>query len=221
MTAKISSDRQSLTPNENDFYDRDDTVPGYSYGQPEVSPSPVSVPELEALKSTTGFTSEDEQFLRLAGEVLSDQTEKVVNHWRRGIIASIPHLAKQSQTPEGEPLPEYLDRSNLRFQKWIIDTCMRPYDQDWLNYQHEIALRHTSLKKNQTDKVNSTPYVPLSHIVAFVVVMNETIKPYLASKGHSVEVVEKMHRAWCKSVQLQIALWVRPYMDASHNLSES
>ena len=36
--------------------------------------------------------------------------------------------------------------------------------------------------------------------------MNETIKPYLTAKGNSAGNVEKMHRAWCKSLQLQIAL---------------
>jgi hypothetical protein len=57
------------------------------------------------------------------------------------------------------------------------DTCLRPYDQDWLNYQQEIALRRTSLKKNQADGVRSTEHVPFHDIVAFVAVMNDTIKP--------------------------------------------
>jgi len=51
-------------------------------------------------------------------------------------------------------------------------------------------------------------------------VINETIKPYLAAKGHSVEEVDKMHRAWCKSLQLQLALWSRPYTDASQAPNE-
>jgi len=56
--------------------------------------------------------------------------------------------------------------------------------------------------------------VPLQDVIAFVAMMNETIKPYLAAKGHTIEDVEKMHRAWCKSIQLQGALWVGPYMEA-------
>jgi hypothetical protein len=195
-------------------------IPGYSYGKAEVGPSHLSLADLERLKISTGFTELDWQSLLLAGEVLADQTEKIVAHWRSGIIASIPHLARHSRTPEGDPLPEYLAKSNLRFQQWIVDTCTKPYDQDWLNYQEEIALRHTAVKKNQTDGVHSTPYVPLSDIVAFVAVMNETIKPYLASKGHAPEDVERMHLAWCKSMQLQMALWVQPYMDASSTSSE-
>ena len=195
-------------------------IPGYTYGTPEIAPSAVSMEELQNLKIAAGFTEEDQRYLHLAGEVLAPQTEQIVRHWRSGIIAGIPHLARHSRTPEGEPNPDYLAKSNLRFQQWIKDTCLRPYDQDWLNYQQEIALRHTALKKNQTDGVRSTPYVPLPDIIAFVPVMNETIKPYLASGGHPTEVVERMHLAWCKSIQLQIALWVRPYMESAQSSQE-
>jgi hypothetical protein len=152
--------------------------------------------------------------------VLTGQTEKIVAHWRSGIIASIPNLARHSRTPEGDAIPEYLAQSNLRFQQWILDTCLRPYDQDWLNYQQEIALRHTSLKKNQADGVRSTAFVPFHDIVAFVAVMNETIKPYLAAKGNTEEEVDGMHLAWCRSLQMQIALWSRPYLDAAKTSNE-
>ena len=195
-------------------------IPGYSYGKSEVGLSNLSLADLESLKISTGFTEQDRQALLLAGEVLADQTEKIVAQWRSGIIASIPHLARHSRSPEGNPLPDYLAKSNLRFEQWIVDTCTKPYDQDWLNYQQEIALRHTAVKKNQTDHVHSTSQVPLSDVIAFVAVMNETIKPYLASRGHSLEDVEKMHLAWCKSMQLQMALWVRPYIDASSTSNE-
>jgi len=195
-------------------------IPGYTYGSAEVAMSPVSMRELEELKINAGFTEEDERYLRQAGEVLADQTEQVVLHWRNGIIATIPNLARHSRTPEGDALPDYLAKSNLRFQQWILDTCLRPYDQDWVNYQQEIALRHTSLKKNKIDGVRSTQYVPLRDIVAFIAVINETIKPYLAAKGHSSADVDKMHQAWCKSLQLQLALWTRPYADAKQRLNE-
>lgn len=186
-------------------------IPGYSFGAADVHPSPVSIQDFERLKISAGFTDEDTQYLRLAGEVLSDQTEKIVAHWRSGIIASIPNLARHSRSPEGDLIPQYLANSNLRFRQWILDTCLRPYDQNWINYQQEIALRHTAAKKNKVDGVRSTPYVPLRDVLAFVAVINETIKPYLAAKGHPAEEVDRMHRAWCKSMQLQMALWVGPY----------
>ena len=186
-------------------------IHGYTYGTAEVAVSAVSIRELEDLKTSVGFTDQDQHYLRLAGEVLADQTRQLIDHWRNGIIADIPNLARHSRTPEGDAIPAYTANSGLRFQQWILDTCLRPYDQDWLNYQQEIALRHTSLKKNKVDGVRSTPYVPLRDIIAFLAVMNETIKPYLAAKGHSAQEVDKMHAAWCKSMQLQSALLTRPY----------
>jgi len=192
-----------------------ESIPGYSYGTAEAAPSPLSMREFEELKISAGFTEEDQRYLRVAGEVLRGQTKQIVDHWRSGTIASIPHLARHSRTPEGNAIPHYLAASNLRFEQWILDTCLRPYDQDWLNYQQEIALRHTAFKKNETDGVRSTPQVPLQDAIAFVAVMNETIKPFLAAKGNSDEEVEKMHRAWCKSIQLQLALWVGPYIEAA------
>jgi len=195
-------------------------MPAYTYGTAAVGTSPVSLKELEELKVSVGFTAEDERYLHRAGEVLEGQTREIVAHWRSGIIASIPNLARHSRTPSGEPIPQYLAQSNLRFEQWILDTCLRPYDQDWLNYQQEIALRHTSLKKNQADGVESTPYVPFRDIVAFVAVLNDTIKPYLANAGDPDEEVDAMHRAWCRSLQLQIALWARLYMDLAKTRNE-
>jgi hypothetical protein len=184
-------------------------ISGYGYGAAGVSP--VSLEDLEQLKISVGWTEEDERYRHMAGEVLADQTKTVVKHWRQEIIGGIPNLSRHSRSPEGEPIPDYSAKSGLRFEQWILDTCYRPYDQDWLNYQNEIALRHTSERKNTTDGVDSTAYVPLRDIIAFVVVMNKTIKPYLAGKGHTAEEVEKMHQAWVKSLQLQIALWSQPY----------
>jgi len=188
-------------------------IPGYSYGTAEVTESPISPRQLAELKVSARFTEEDQRYLRLAGEVLAGQIKQIIQHWRSGIIASIPNLARHSRTPEGNAVPEYLAKSNLRFEQWILDTCLRPYDQDWINYQQEIALRHTTAKKNKVDGVRSTPYVPLQDVIAFTAVMNQTIRPYLAARGNSVEEVEKMHRAWCKSIQLQMALWIGPYAD--------
>jgi hypothetical protein len=195
-------------------------IPGYTYGNPSVAASSATLDDLQRLKLSTGFTEQDEHYLRMAGAVLEDQVERIVNHWRANIIAGIPHLARHSRAIDGSPLPDYLARSNRRFQQWILDTCLRPYDQDWLNYQQEIALRHTSAKKNQVDQVVSTPHVPYSDILAFVVVLNDTMKSYLAAKGHQASDVERMHGAWCKSMHMQMALWAKHYMEIEGGTSQ-
>jgi hypothetical protein len=144
-------------------------IPSYSYGTAEAAQSPVSVQKLARLKQSFGFTKEDERYLKLAGEVLANQTKELVETWR-GVIAKAPHLAKHSRDPNGKPIAHYSENSGLRFQQWIPDTCFRPYDQDWLNYQQEVALRHTGVKKNEADDVESTPYIPLRDVIALTAV---------------------------------------------------
>lgn len=187
-------------------------IPGYNYGSAEVAKSPITPQELEQLKQSTGFTADDEQWLRRAGQILADQTKALVEKWR-GVISAHPHLAKYSLRLDGQKNPHYSEASGLRFEQWVLDTCLRPYDQDWLNYQQEMALRHTSLKKNKTDNVESAPTIHLRDIIAFTAVVNDPniFKPFLAGKGADAADVERMHQAWCKSLLLQTALWTEPY----------
>ena len=187
---------------------------GYDYGTSKVGKSPISVEEFGLMKLSAGFSADERHWLRVAGEALGDQAKALVEKWRE-ITAAYPHLAKYSLKPDGEKDAHYSEASGKRFEQWIVDTCLRPYDQDWLNYQQEIALRHSSVKKNKTDHADAPPTIPLRHIIAFtaVIIDPEIMKPLLSAKGHSVEDVEKMHRAWCKAVLLQIALWAQPYTD--------
>jgi len=187
-------------------------IRGYDYGSSEAAKSPITPEEFELLKKSADFTEDDQRWLHTAGAVLTHQAESLVGKWRSAIAAH-PHLAQYSLRPDGEKDRRYSAQSGQRFEQWILDTCLRPYDQDWLNYQQEIALRHTSVKKNKTDNVESAPTIHLRHIIAFTAVITdpEILKPFLASKGNSAEAVDKMHRAWCKSILLQIALWAEPY----------
>ncbi|GBD11930.1 hypothetical protein HRbin23_01613 [bacterium HR23] len=186
------------------------SIPGYTYGTASVPRSPVTLQDLENLKKALLFTAEDERYLRMAGQVLADQVEDILDLWY-GFVGSHPHLVYYFTGPDGKPLADYLGAVRKRFGQWILDTCNRPYDQAWLNYQYEIGLRHHRTKKNQTDKVRSVPHIPLRYLIAFIYPITATIKPFLAKKGHSPEEVEKMHQAWFKAVVLQVALWSYPY----------
>ena len=183
-------------------------IPGYAYGA--VDRSPVSPQALADLQASVLFGPDDEQALHIAGDVLADQVEDVLDTWY-GFVGSHPHLVAYFATPQGEPIADYLQRVRGRFGQWILDTCTRRYDQEWLDYQQEIALRHTPAKKNQTDGVDSLPLVPLRYLIAFIYPITATMRPFLAAKGHSPEQVDAMFQAWCKSVTLQVALWAQPY----------
>jgi len=186
-------------------------IPGYTFGTYNVPQSPVTLEELDRLKKTVLFEEEDKKYLRLAGDVLGDQVEDILDVWY-DFVGSHPHLAHYFSGSDGEPDPAYLDAVRKRFGQWILDTCNRPYDQDWLNYQYEIGLRHHRTKKNQTDNVDSVPNIDARYVIAFIYPITATIKPFLEKKGHDAEEVEKMHQAWFKSVVLQVTLWSQPYI---------
>jgi Protoglobin len=188
-------------------------IPGYDYGSSTVGMSPVTFEEFEQLKRDANFTDEDVHWLGQAGKVLADQALALAGKWR-DIIASLPHLAIYWQRLDGKKDAQYAETSGLRLQQWILDTCSRPYDQEWLNYQHEIALRHSSVKKNETDHARiASPTIHLRHIIAFCAVITDPtiMKPFLAAKGRDAIDVDRMHQAWTKSIWLQIALWTEPY----------
>jgi hypothetical protein len=186
-------------------------IAGYTYGTEAVAKSPLSLDELELLKKSVLFTGEDEKYLRMAGEVLADQVEDVLDVWG-GFVASQPHLIYYYTGPDGQPDRNYVAAARKRLGQWLLDVCNRPYDQDWLNYQREIGQRHHRAKKNQTDKVQSPPNIGYRYLIAFIYPFTTTMKPFLAKKGHSAEDVERMHQAWFKSLVLHVALWGQPYV---------
>jgi hypothetical protein len=184
---------------------------GYDYGNVEASP--VTMSELEELRQSVLFGEDDVKALRMAGEVLEDQVEDVLDVWY-GFVGSHPFLLASFAGGDGEPNADYLERVRARFGQWIRDTCRRAYDDDWLAWQHEIGLRHSRAKKNRTDGVEDAPTpVPLRFVIALIYPISVTIRPFLAKQGHSADDVEAMWQAWFKAVTLQVALWSRAYPD--------
>jgi hypothetical protein len=178
---------------------------------PHLDDFPMSDEEFEQLKKTVLLSEEDFRYLRLAGEVLRDQIDDVLDLWYSW-VGSNPHLVYYfGDKKTGQPIPEYLEAVRRRFGQWIRDLCERAYDREWLRYQLEIGLRHHRAKKNRTDGVNSVDHIPMRYMVAFIVPITLTIRPFLEKKGHPKEVVEKMHQAWFKAVTLSVALWCYPY----------
>lgn len=188
------------------------SIPGYTYGRPEVARSPVTLKDLEGLKKVLLFTEEDAKYLRMSREVLADQTDAILDVWY-GFVASTPELVVYfGDAATGKPDGRYLAAVRERFARWILDTAEANYDQKWLDYQHEIALRHNKAKKNKTDGVSSVEQIHYRYVPALTIPVTTTLKPFLAKKGHSSEDVEKMHAAWVKSVLLQTILWAHPYV---------
>jgi hypothetical protein len=188
-------------------------IRGYTYGTSQAAESPLTLEDLARLREAAWLTSDDEAALRDAADILVDQTDDMVTAWRAR-LGQQPWLAGYSGHPDGTPNPEYGAAPKPRFERWIIDACTRPLDQDWLDYQHEIGLRHTRAKKNLTDGADSLDQVPLRYLLAFTAVVIATAREYLAADGASPEQVDRMHAAFTKSVMLHVTVWSRAYVDA-------
>ncbi len=188
------------------------SIPGYRLGDPALPKSPLTRDDLAELKATLLFGDADVDALRRAHDVVQDQIEAILDVWY-GFVGSTPHLlAYFGDATTGQPIATYLAAVRRRFGQWILDTCRADYDAAWLDWQDEIGRRHHRIGKNRTDGVSAARHIALRHLLALVLPISATMKPFLAKKGHGAAEVEAMHAAWTKAVLLQAILWSRPYV---------
>jgi hypothetical protein len=176
-----------------------------------VDRSPVSLQDLELLKATLLLGDDDLAALRRSGAVLAPQVEEILDVWY-GFVGANPHLLAAFSNAQGQPDQDYLAAVRHRFGRWILDTARATYDQAWLDYQHEIGLRHTRARKNQTDRADAADHIPLRYVLALLVPVTTTLRPFLAKGGAAPGEVEAMHAAWVKAVLIQLILWSQPYV---------
>jgi Protoglobin len=186
-------------------------IPGYTYGTDAVARSPIGLQELEPLKATLLLGDDDLAALRRSGELLAPRVEEILDVWY-GFVGANPHLLAAFSGPDGQPDQAYLAAVRQRFGRWILDTARADYDQAWLDYQHEIGLRHHRSGKNRTDGAHAADHIPLRYVLALLVPITTTLKPFLAEGGAAPQEVEAMHQAWVKAVLLQVILWSHPYV---------
>jgi Protoglobin len=186
-------------------------IPGYTYGTDAVPRSPVSLGELELLRATLLLGEDDLAALRRSGDLLAGRVEEILDVWY-GFVGANPHLLAAFSGPDGQPDQAYLAAVRRRFGRWILDTARADYDQAWLDYQHEIGLRHHRSGKNRTDGARAADHIPLRYVLALLVPITTTLKPFLAEGGATPDEVEAMHQAWVKAVLLQVILWSHPYV---------
>jgi hypothetical protein len=189
-------------------------IPGYDYGSDRVTGSPLTLVDLDRLKAVVGLTEEDQAALTEAAGILADQADDMVTAYRAR-LGELSWMAPYSGHPDGSPNPEYGAASKPRFDRWIIDACTRPLDQAWLDYQHEIGLRHTTAKKNKTDHADSLDQIPMRYLLGFTGFVMATARGYLSATGVPAERVDRMHSAFIKSVMLHVTVWTRAYVDGT------
>lgn len=188
------------------------TIPGYTYGTEDLARSPISLDDLDRMKTSVLFGEDDIEALRASAPLLEPHIEEVLDVWY-GFVGSQPHLLAHFSDPaSGTPVDAYLNAVRLRFGQWIRDTAAANYDQAWLDYQFEIGRRHHPTAKNATDGAVASRLVPLRDLILLTYPITATLKPFLAKGDASAEEVERMHQAWLKSVLIQVVLWSQPYV---------
>lgn len=188
------------------------TIPGYTKGSSALPASPLTEEDLRLLEKTLLLTEEDKEALRKARAILEPQVEAILDTWY-GFVGDNPHLLAAFCDPAtGAPDQDYLAAVRRRFGQWILDTCDARHDREWLDWQDEIGRRHHRTGKNRTDGARAAEHVPFRYLMALVVPIYLTIRPFLEKGGAPADEVERMHQAWLKSVLLQAILWSRPYV---------
>ncbi len=177
----------------------------------QLATSPVTLEELELLKQTVLWSDEDTRYLRMSRAILEPQVDAILDTWY-GFVGSTPHLLQFFANSAGKPDGEYLAKVRARFGAWIGDTADARFDQEWLDYQHEIGLRHHYAKKNRTDGADAVDIVSFRYLIALHVPITTTLEPFLAKGDASPDDVQGMLAAWRKSVLLQVILWSQPYV---------
>lgn len=186
------------------------TPTGYTYDE-SLTTSPVTEEGLGELLTDVMWTEQDARNLRRAGEILAPRASEIVGVWY-DFIGSTPHLVDVFKGADGEPDQEYLANVRGRFEQWLVDLCTRDFDSQWRAYQEEIALRHHTSKKNQTDNVDSpASHVPMRHMLALIVPVTTSVREFLAQGESDRDVVDAMYQAWFKAVTISLVLWTRPY----------
>jgi hypothetical protein len=133
----------------------------------------------------------------------------MVDSWR-AVIGSQSHLSRWFVKPDGAPDDEYKASVKRRFVQWVVDVALRPHDRDWLNYQHEIGLRHTPAKKNTTDGAQTPPLVPFRYLLGFIPVILP-IRRFFTEAIQDEAELKRLENAWTKAVLLHVTLWSRAY----------
>ncbi|HZQ40121.1 MAG TPA: protoglobin domain-containing protein [Rhizomicrobium sp.] len=167
--------------------------------------------ELRRLEAALEFTTQDREMLSRARSVIADHAEGLVDGWR-AIIGAHDFLSEWFVGPEGKPDDAYKAAVKKRFVQWVVDLVTRPFDQAWLDYQHEIGLRHTPTRKNQTDGAETPLLVPLRYLLAFIAPVALAVRPLLQTAGFAKEEIDLIHAAWTKAVILSVTLWSAPYV---------
>lgn len=174
---------------------------------PDNPQSPPDAQTLVRLKRMLLFTNEDEQYLIMAGNILVNHTEEILNNWYDFILKN-NYLAYYFAR-DGVPDLDYLQTLRPHFHQWIIDLCTRQEGNSWWQFEERIAAQ-LQLKPVSDGHMEPLPLIYLRYLSTFIYPVSEAGRPYLSAHNHPVAEVERMQQAWFKAISFSVLLWVYP-----------
>ncbi|PSL49565.1 protoglobin [Chitinophaga niastensis] len=179
----------------------------HNAARPDPPKASLDAQTLVRLKRMLLFTNEDEQYLTMAGAILMDHTDDILNNWYDYMLKN-NYLAYYF-TKKGEPDTGYLQTLRPHFRKWIHGLCTRQEGTTWWQFEERIAAQ-LQLKNTPGDNLEPLPMIFLRYLSTFIYPVAEAGRSYLSRHDHPAAEVERMHQAWFKAVSFSVLLWVYP-----------
>jgi len=185
-------------------------VPGYTFGQ--VSRAPISEKDLQLMLDSVLWTKEDEDNRKVLGDIfkkhMKEILDAIVNY-----VGSREYLLYYFKDKSGTTtITEYVSNSVGRIAQWILDCCYRPLDQKFIDYQYEIGLRHTPLKKGKADNVQTVDLVHARYMVTFIFPFTAALKPFIQKEVEDFVLADKLYHTWFKLVTVCASIYIYPFV---------
>ncbi len=186
-------------------------IKGYVYGKAEVPKAPISKEELKLLLDSALWTQEDEENRKIIGEVIkenmSDMLNQIVSYF-----GSRDYLIYYFKDERGETTEtEYVNNTVDRLAQWLLDICFRPIDENFVNYQYLIGIRHTFDGKGKADNVKTIPHIPMRYMITCIFPVTAVIRSFLERKFDDPKIVEKLYDTWFKLQVITTAFFCAHY----------
>jgi Protoglobin. len=186
-------------------------IPGYIYGKPEVPKAPLTKKDFELLLDSVLWTKEDEENRELLGEIIKENMkeilDKIVSYFGSKEYLIYYFKDRQAQTT----ITEYVNNTVDRLAQWLLDICYKPLDENFINYNYLIGIRHTYEGKGKADNVSTVEHIPARYMVTCLFPITVVLKDFIARKVEDPVLTDRLYNTWFKLQVITTALFLIPY----------
>ena len=175
---------------------------------------PRSAVSLDELQAAAGDPAAGRgQFraaLRRSGDLLTPQVEAILDVWYGSSVPTLIcwlHSQAMTANPTRRIWLPYGVGSGAGFSTPHGPSSTRP----GLTTSRRSAYATPAAARTALTP-SRLPTISLRYVLALLIPITATLKPFLADGGATPDEVETMYQAWVKAVLLQVILWSQPYV---------